>query len=46
MLVAAGEVKDETFQDAGMIGLWTKADACSSFDDLQAWPIVGWTVGR
>lgn len=35
------EVKDETFKDAGMIGLWTKADACSSFDNLQAYPISG-----
>jgi hypothetical protein len=28
------EVRDDTFKDAGMIGLWTKADASSSFDDL------------
>lgn len=28
------DVKDETFKEAGMIGLWTKADASSSFDDL------------
>jgi uncharacterized membrane protein YkoI len=28
------DVKDDTFKDAGMIGLWTKADASSSFDDL------------
>ncbi len=35
------EARDDTFPDAGMIGLWTKADACSSFDDLRAWPIVG-----
>ncbi len=34
------EVKDDTFKDAGMIGLWTKADAGSSFDNLQAWPIT------
>jgi hypothetical protein len=33
--------KDDTFKDAGMIGLWTKADASSSFDDLRAWPITG-----
>lgn len=33
------EVKDNTFKDAGMIGLWTKADASSSFDNLRAWPI-------
>lgn len=28
------EASDATFQHAGMIGLWTKADASSSFDDL------------
>jgi hypothetical protein len=28
------EVDDATFVDAGMIGLWTKADAVTSFDDL------------
>ena len=28
------EVRDDTFKDAGMIGLWTKADASSSFDNL------------
>lgn len=28
------DVKDETFKDAGKIGLWTKADAVTSFDDL------------
>lgn len=33
------EVKDDTFKDAGMIGLWTKADASTSFDNLHAWPI-------
>jgi len=35
------EVKDDTFKDAGTIGLWTMADACSSFDNLQAYPITG-----
>jgi len=35
------EVRDDTFRDAGVIGLWTKADACSSFDQLEAWPISG-----
>jgi hypothetical protein len=35
------EIKDDTFKEAGMIGLWTKADACSSFDNLQAYPISG-----
>ena len=29
------KVKDETFKDAGKIGLWTKADAVSYFDDLE-----------
>jgi hypothetical protein len=28
------EVKDETFAGPGMIGLWSKADAQSHFDDL------------
>ena len=28
------EVDDATFKDAGMIGLWTKADSVTSFDDL------------
>lgn len=27
--------KDKTFMDAGGVGLWTKADAASSFDDLK-----------
>ena len=30
------EVKDSTLEYAGGIGLWTKADAASSFDDLTA----------
>jgi len=29
------QVKDDTFLDAGKIGLWTKADAVSCFDDFQ-----------
>jgi len=29
------EVKDETFKEAGKIGLWTKADSVIYFDDLQ-----------
>ena len=29
------DVKDDTFNDAGKIGLWTKADAVTSFDDLS-----------
>ncbi len=33
------EVKDGTFQKAGRIGLWTKADAVTYFDDLEVRPI-------
>jgi hypothetical protein len=29
------EVRDSTFQESGKIGLWTKADAQSYFDDLK-----------
>ena len=29
------EVDDATFQDAGMIGLWTKADSVTMFDDVS-----------
>jgi len=29
------DVKDDTFKEAGKIGLWTKADAVTYFDDLQ-----------
>ncbi len=29
------QVKDDTFKKTGKIGLWTKADAVSYFDDLQ-----------
>ena len=28
------EATDDTFKDAGRVGLWTKADAASSFDNL------------
>jgi hypothetical protein len=28
------EVEDESIRDAGMIGLWTKADSVTVFDDL------------
>ncbi len=28
------EVEDETFAEAGRIGLWTKADSVTYFDDL------------
>ena len=30
------DVKDSTFADGGKIGLWTKADAQTHFDDLNA----------
>jgi hypothetical protein len=30
------EVKDATFAGAGAVGLWTKADARTSFDDFRA----------
>ncbi len=33
------EVTDETFAEPGMIGLWTKADAVTSFDDLAITPL-------
>jgi hypothetical protein len=29
------EVEDDTFKEAGKIGLWTKADSVIHFDDLQ-----------
>ena len=29
------EVKDDTFAKAGKVGLWTKADAQTYFDDIQ-----------
>ena len=29
------EVEDSTFPDAGMVGLWTKADSVSEFDDVR-----------
>ncbi len=32
------EATDDTFPQAGMIGLWTKADAVTSFDDLTSKP--------
>jgi hypothetical protein len=30
------EFDDDTFPDAGMVGLWTKADAATAFDDFEA----------
>ena len=29
------DVEDNTFQNAGKVGLWTKADSVIHFDDLQ-----------
>ena len=33
------QVKDETFTNTGKIGLWTKADAVSYFDDFHVIPL-------
>jgi hypothetical protein len=30
------EARDRTFKDAGKVGLWTKADSVTYFDDLRA----------
>ena len=35
------EGKDPTFYGPGMIGLWTKADARTQFDDLIVWEFRG-----
>ena len=41
------EGEDETFKDAGLAGVWTKADSVIAFDDLRIttldkkWPIAG-----
>lgn len=37
------DVKDDTFKDAGKVGLWTKADASSSFDNVVVYvpPFAG-----
>jgi hypothetical protein len=29
------DVKDATFKDAGKVGLWSKADAVTHFDDFR-----------
>ena len=29
------EVEDETFKEAGKVGLWTKADSTTLFDDFS-----------
>ncbi|HLC15832.1 MAG TPA: family 16 glycoside hydrolase [Thermodesulfovibrionia bacterium] len=33
------EAKDSTFNDAGKVGLWTKADAVTDFDDFKIKPL-------
>jgi hypothetical protein len=33
------EAKDKTFTDAGKVGLWTKADSVTFFDDLMVTPL-------
>jgi len=33
------EARDRTFMDAGKIGLWTKADSVTYFDDLRVEPL-------
>jgi len=33
------EVTDQTFREAGKIGVWTKADSVTAFDDLLAEPL-------
>lgn len=34
------EASDDTFKDAGSVGVWTKADAATSFDNLSATAIA------
>jgi hypothetical protein len=34
------EAHDRTFEDAGRVGLWTKADSLTYFDDLRVEPTV------
>jgi len=31
---------DSTFRDAGRVGVWTKADSVTSFDDLDVTPLA------
>ena len=33
------DAKDETFADAGKVGVWTKADSVTYFDDISVSPI-------
>ena len=34
------EQKDKTFSNAGKVGLWTKADSVTYFDDLTVMPVA------
>ena len=40
------DAKDDTFKDAGRVGLWTKADAQTQFDDLKASDANGQDRGK
>jgi hypothetical protein len=33
------EVDDQTFSDAGQVGLWTKADSMTLFDQIEIQPL-------
>jgi hypothetical protein len=33
------EVTDATFAEAGKVGVWTKADSVTYFDDLSVTPL-------
>lgn len=35
LLVLAGDAHDQTFREAGKVGVWTKADSVTYFDDLS-----------
>jgi hypothetical protein len=34
-----GEISDATFASSGLVGLWTKSDARTQFDDLEIWEL-------
>ncbi len=34
------QVEDDTFREAGRVGLWTKADSVTQFDDLRVAPLA------
>jgi hypothetical protein len=38
MAVLMLDAKDDMFREAGKVGLWTKSDAQTLFDDLQIHP--------